>query len=54
MQSIAVLLLALCCMASAHRPMGICKMAIRHLEARQNCDLPSDFPQRCIDALLAK
>ena len=48
MQSIVVLLLALCCMASAHQ--GLRNMAIRNLEARQNCGFPTDYPPRCIQA----
>ena len=47
MQSVPVLILVLCCMASAHR--AIHNMAIRHLEARQDCSasLPDD---RCLQA----
>ena len=50
MQSVAVLIsiLVLCCMASARR--GMHKLAVRHLEARQNCNFPTDYPPRCIQA----
>ena len=49
MQSVPVLILVLCCMASAHR--AIHNMAIRHLEARQGCSLPDDYPDMCVQAL---
>ena len=48
MQSVPVLILVLCCMASAHK--AIHHKAIHHLKARQDCSLPNNYPDRCIQA----
>ena len=48
MQSVPVLILVLCCMASAHRAIHNI-MATRHLEARQDCSFPpDDYPKNCL------
>ena len=47
--SVPVLILVLCCMASAHK--AIHNRAIHHLKNRQDC-LPANIPQRCADALM--
>ena len=50
MQSVPVLILVLCCMASAHR--AIHNMAIRHIEARQSQDCSiTNIPTSCVEAV---
>ena len=47
--SVPVLILVLCCMASAHN--DIYNRAIQYLETSQDCNYPPNTPQWCKDAL---
>ena len=49
--SVPVLILMLCCMASAHNAMY--NRAIHHLETSQDCGFPPNTSQSCKDALNA-
>ena len=51
MQSVPVLILVLCCMASAHRAIHDLDIRHIHVEAKQDCGSgfpPDDYPKNCL------